>query len=74
MPQPFLILTMVPALGSCVCEGEECRGGLNDNMGKLPTHTCELHVLGSVPLLTYNPSQVPAPSFQAHCPSQLWID
>lgn len=41
-----LILAMMPAWAPvCVCVGGEGEG-LSDKMGKLPTHTCDLQVLG----------------------------
>lgn len=52
----------MPALGFVFSGG----GGLSNKLGKAPTHTCGLNVLGSLPLLIYHPSQVPAPSVQAH--------
>lgn len=54
MPQPFHIDHGASLGFLCVCVWGG--GVLCDKMGKLPTHTCDLHVLGSVPLLTYNPS------------------
>lgn len=49
-------------------------GLLSNKLGKAPTHTCDLNVLGSLPLLIYDPSQVPAPSVQAHLFPAVWLN
>lgn len=72
MPQPFLILTMVPALGSCVC-GVGGKG-LSDKMGKLPP----IPVTGMFWVLCHCAPITPPkrqPFFQAplSC-SAVWVD
>lgn len=41
-------------------------------MGKHPSHTCSLNILGPVPLFTHDPLLVSSPSVQAHLSSALW--